>query len=237
MSDPIAAWRAGDQEAARKLVDQYLDRLVAVARRRISQRLASRVDPEDVVQSVFRTFFLRAKDGQFKIKDQDDLCKLLMRITVHKVLKQVEYHTAGKRDANLETEQGNRDEPQFRGRACELHGVTLVCKRQHHRSVSAKSTIAAGRIYDSLSLAIVTALFTRLAALVAGCSTAVLALAAQSTRNADPVRPDLDGVWDFSTRTPLQRMPQHAAKAFLELVKRASSEPNAAAPGIIAETA
>ena len=108
MSDPIAAWRAGDQDAARKLVDQYLDRLVAVARRRISQRLASRVDPEDVVQSVFRTFFLRAKDGQFKIKDQDDLCKLLMRITVHKVLKQVEYHTAGKRDANLETEQGNR---------------------------------------------------------------------------------------------------------------------------------
>jgi RNA polymerase sigma-70 factor (ECF subfamily) len=108
MSDPIAAWRAGDPEAARQLVDRYLERLVAVARRRLSQRLASRVDPEDVVQSVFRTFFFRAKDGQFKIKDQDDLCKLLMRITVHKVLKQVEYHTAGKRDANLETEQGNR---------------------------------------------------------------------------------------------------------------------------------
>jgi RNA polymerase sigma-70 factor (ECF subfamily) len=108
MSDPIAAWRAGDPEAARQLVDQYLDRLVAVARRRISQRLASRVDPEDIVQSVFRTFFFRAKDGQFKIKDQDDLCKLLMRITVHKVLRQVEFHTAGKRDANLETEQGNR---------------------------------------------------------------------------------------------------------------------------------
>jgi RNA polymerase sigma factor (sigma-70 family) len=108
MSDPIAAWRAGDPQAARQLVDQYLDRLLALAKRRISQRLASRVDPEDIVQSVFRTFFMRAKDGQFKLKDQDDLCKLLMRITVHKVLKQVEYHTAGKRDANLETEQGNR---------------------------------------------------------------------------------------------------------------------------------
>src|SRR6516165_11516048 len=108
MSDPIAAWRAGDPEAARQLVDQYLDRLVAVARRRISQRLASRVDPEDIVQSVFRTFFCRAKQGKFQIKDQDDLCKLLMRITVHKVLKQVEHHTAGKRDPHMETEQGNR---------------------------------------------------------------------------------------------------------------------------------
>jgi RNA polymerase sigma-70 factor (ECF subfamily) len=108
MSDQLQAWRADDQEAARQLVDRYLDRLVALARRRLSQRLASRVDAEDVVQSVFRTFFHRAKEGKFQIKDQDDLCKLLMRITVHKVLKQVEHHTAGKRDPHLETEQGNR---------------------------------------------------------------------------------------------------------------------------------
>ena len=101
-------WRAGDQDAARQLVDRYLDRLVALARRRLSQRLASRVDPEDVVQSVFRTFFCHAREGKFQIKDQDDLCKLLMRITVHKVLKQVEHHTAAKRDAYLEAEQGNR---------------------------------------------------------------------------------------------------------------------------------
>jgi RNA polymerase sigma-70 factor (ECF subfamily) len=108
MADPLDGLRANDQDAARQLVDRYLDRLVALARRRLSQRLASRVDPEDVVQSVFRTFFCRAKEGKFQIKDQDDLCKLLMRITVHKVLKQVEHHTAGKRDPRLETEQGNR---------------------------------------------------------------------------------------------------------------------------------
>ncbi|HMF13415.1 MAG TPA: sigma-70 family RNA polymerase sigma factor [Gemmataceae bacterium] len=108
MSDLPNGWRTNDEEAARRLVDQYLDRLVALARRRLSQRLASRVDPEDVVQSVFRTFFCRAREGKFQIKDNDDLCKLLMRITVHKVLKQVEHHTAGKRDPHMETEQGNR---------------------------------------------------------------------------------------------------------------------------------
>jgi RNA polymerase sigma-70 factor (ECF subfamily) len=108
MSSLPSGWRANDQDAARQLVDRYLDRLVALAKKRLSQKLAGRVDPEDIVQSVFRTFFYRAQQGKFEIKDQDDLCKLLMRITVHKVLKQVEHHTAGKRDAHLETAQGDR---------------------------------------------------------------------------------------------------------------------------------
>ncbi|HXG11997.1 MAG TPA: sigma-70 family RNA polymerase sigma factor [Gemmataceae bacterium] len=101
---------AGDEEAARQVVDRYINRLVALARQRLSQRLASRVDPEDVVQSVFRTFFGRVKAGKFHIEDQDDLCKLLVRITVHKVLRQVEFHQAAKRDPHLEAEQGSRSQ-------------------------------------------------------------------------------------------------------------------------------
>lgn len=104
----IARCRSGDPEAARKLFDNYVDRLVALARRRISQRLASRLDPEDIVQSVFRTFFGRIKDGQFQIANQDDLCKLLMRITVHKTLRQVAFHQAAKRDPHLESTQGEQ---------------------------------------------------------------------------------------------------------------------------------
>ncbi|GIW79371.1 MAG: hypothetical protein KatS3mg105_1178 [Gemmatales bacterium] len=102
----LGLWQAGDEEAARQLFDQYVDRLVGLARRRLSQRLASRVDPEDIVQSVFRTFFGRLKEGKFRIEEQDDLCKLLMRITVHKTLRQVAHHKAAKRDPSLETAQG-----------------------------------------------------------------------------------------------------------------------------------
>lgn len=101
----LEQWRAGDEDAARQLFDIYVERLVALARRRISQRLASRVDAEDIVQSVFRTFFGRARQGQFKVEDQDDLCKLLMRITVHKTLRQVAYHKAAKRDPGHEMGQ------------------------------------------------------------------------------------------------------------------------------------
>src|SRR5262245_29890118 len=88
-------WRAGDENAAKALFDRYVDQLVGLARRRISQRLASRIDAEDIVQSVFRTFFNRARDGQFVVEDPDDLCKLLARITVHKTLRQVAYHKRG----------------------------------------------------------------------------------------------------------------------------------------------
>src|SRR5258708_1975629 len=77
-----------------------------LARGRISQRLASRVDPEDIVQSVFRTFFVRLKDGRFVFAEQEDLCKLLMRITLHKTLRQVAFHKAAKRDPSMEAERG-----------------------------------------------------------------------------------------------------------------------------------
>ena len=79
--------RAGDAAAARELFDRYVDRLVAVARRRLSRPITSRVDPEDIVQSVFRTFFGRLRAGQFHLDQQNDVCKLLVRITVNKTLR------------------------------------------------------------------------------------------------------------------------------------------------------
>jgi RNA polymerase sigma-70 factor (ECF subfamily) len=106
--EALERWRAGDEAAARQLFDQYAERLIALARRRINQRLASRIDPEDVVQSVFRTFFHRAQQGQFRIADQDELSKLLVRITLHKTLRQVAFHQAAKRELTREESQGER---------------------------------------------------------------------------------------------------------------------------------
>lgn len=106
----VNLWRKGDQDAAQKLFERYTEKLVSLARRRISERLASRVDPEDVVQSVFRTFFHRARQGQFSVNDPDDLCKLLVRITMHKTLRQIEFHKAGKRDPSLEAGQGQESQ-------------------------------------------------------------------------------------------------------------------------------
>lgn len=103
----IERCRRGDEDAAREVFDAYVARLIPLARRRISQRLASRVDPEDIVQSVFRTFFARLKDDKFEINDQDDLFRLLVRITVHKTLRQIAHHKAAKRDPNMEMPQSD----------------------------------------------------------------------------------------------------------------------------------
>lgn len=106
----LKLWRAGDQNAARLLFDAYVERLVALARRRLSQRLVGRLDPEDIVQSVFRTFFGRVREGQFRIEEQDDLCKLLMRITVHKTLRKIAFHKADKRHPRHEANQNEQSD-------------------------------------------------------------------------------------------------------------------------------
>jgi RNA polymerase sigma-70 factor (ECF subfamily) len=100
-------WRSGDEDAARELFQIYEERLLGLARQRISQRFGSRLDPEDVVQSVFRTFFTRSKEGKFQVEKADDVWKLLARITVHKTFRQIAFHRAAKRNVNMEKTQGD----------------------------------------------------------------------------------------------------------------------------------
>jgi RNA polymerase sigma-70 factor (ECF subfamily) len=100
--------RLGDEQAAQQVFDAYVNSLLKLARKRISQRLTRRLDPEDIVQSVFRTFFRRVKEGQLRIEEEDDLGKLLTCITTRKALRQVARHKAAKRDCARE---GDPDAP------------------------------------------------------------------------------------------------------------------------------
>lgn len=94
--------RAGDESAARELYERYAERLIALAQTRLSMRLAGRIDAEDVVQSVFRSFFGAVRQGRFALQTSGDLWRLLLGITRNKFLFQVEHHTAGKRAVNRE---------------------------------------------------------------------------------------------------------------------------------------
>jgi RNA polymerase sigma-70 factor (ECF subfamily) len=109
----LSRWRMGDEEAARQLFALYVDRLVALARQRIGQRLATRIDAEDIVQSVYRTFFVGARDGRFQINESEDLLKLLARITVHKTFRQIAFHRAAKRDLYMEAGHGDQAQKQL----------------------------------------------------------------------------------------------------------------------------
>ena len=92
----------GDQQAFEAVFDRYSDRLIRVARSRISERLASRIEAEDVVQSVFRSFFGRVQENRFTFTEESDLWRLLVAITLNKLRNKVDWHTAAKRDVGME---------------------------------------------------------------------------------------------------------------------------------------
>ncbi len=94
--------RRGDEDAARVLYNGYFDRLLPLAQSRLSRQLSSRYDAEDIVQSVFCSFFARLKRDWSGLHDHDALFRLLVRMTVCKALKQAAHHTALKRHPRSE---------------------------------------------------------------------------------------------------------------------------------------
>ncbi|MBY0526906.1 MAG: hypothetical protein K2R98_26165 [Gemmataceae bacterium] len=96
-SDLLAQWQAGDQQAAAELFRRYAGRLIALARGQLSAQLNRRLDPEDVIQSVYRSFFVRARAGQYQLPPGADLWALLVAMTLHKLREQVRHNNRGKR--------------------------------------------------------------------------------------------------------------------------------------------
>ncbi len=88
--------------AAREVFVKYAGRLVALTRRQFGQRLAHRVDPEEVVQSAFKSFFVRQRDGGYELHGWPGVWGLLTVITLRKCADRVAYLQAGRRDVRRE---------------------------------------------------------------------------------------------------------------------------------------
>ena len=98
----LQRWRAGDEQAAEKVYDRYAGRLLELAKDQIGQRLGRRVGEEDIVQSVFRTFFRRVRDGEFHVDHSGTFWHLLASITLNKIRQKAKFHRAQKRDVRGE---------------------------------------------------------------------------------------------------------------------------------------
>lgn len=107
--DLVARWRQGDQQAAAKLFHRYAERLIALARSHLSPKMAQRIDPEDVVQSVYRSFFADTSAGRYDFERGGDLWHLLVAITQHKLRDQVKRNTRQKRAVAREQNLGKDD--------------------------------------------------------------------------------------------------------------------------------
>jgi len=95
----IARLRSGEDAAAREVFERFAGRLIGLARGHFNQILARKVDPEDVVQSAFKSFFVRHREGKLEVGDSDGLWNLLTLITLRKCADRVEYFRADRRDA------------------------------------------------------------------------------------------------------------------------------------------
>ncbi|MCY2962434.1 MAG: sigma-70 family RNA polymerase sigma factor [Planctomycetota bacterium] len=106
----LARVRAGESDAATELYLRYARRLHGLAQRQISTSLSRRIDPEEIVQSVFRTFFRRAATQDYFVPEGEELWRLLLVITLNKIRRSAKFHNAQRRDVRRTSDdQGGID--------------------------------------------------------------------------------------------------------------------------------
>jgi RNA polymerase sigma factor (sigma-70 family) len=96
--------RGGDAEAAGLLIQRFTRRLLALARSQLAPWSKGKLDPEDIVQSVYRSFFVRHGGGAFAFDTWDNLWALLSLMTIRKCADKTDYWLAACRDVRREVD-------------------------------------------------------------------------------------------------------------------------------------
>ena len=108
MTDPVSfegflrQLTDGGQSASAEVFARFAERLILLARSRLSAQLLQKMDPEDVVQSVFRSFFRRQGAGQFDFDNWGGLWGLLVTMTIRKCGRRADKFFAARRDIRRE---------------------------------------------------------------------------------------------------------------------------------------
>lgn len=100
--DLLTRFREGDTGAAAAIYHRYAARLRVTIQRRCSRALAARVEPDDILQSAFGSFFRRVGEPTAGGTHPDRLWGLLLLICLHKIRDAADYHHAAKRDTRRE---------------------------------------------------------------------------------------------------------------------------------------
>src|SRR3954462_4703931 len=96
----LARVRDGSQDAAAALYQHYAQRLLGPARAKCGADLAARVDAEDIVQSVFGSFFRAAARGYYNVPSGEELWGLLLVIALNKIRAKGAHHRAARGDVH-----------------------------------------------------------------------------------------------------------------------------------------
>jgi RNA polymerase sigma-70 factor, ECF subfamily len=95
--------------AGQELFSRFAHRLIALARLNLDARLRNKVDPEDVVQSVYKSFFLRYSDLPLEEDENGGLWALLTLITLRKCADRARYFGTERRNISREAQPASLD--------------------------------------------------------------------------------------------------------------------------------
>tara|TARA_R110002049_G_scaffold285698_1_gene466765 strand:- start:184597 stop:185208 length:612 start_codon:yes stop_codon:yes gene_type:complete len=90
--------REGDQEAAALLYDRYARRLFGLVKSKLGTKMAATTEPDDIVQSVFKSIFRGMQSGNYDAPPGSTLWNLLAVIAVNKLSNKANHHSAQCRD-------------------------------------------------------------------------------------------------------------------------------------------
>ncbi len=119
----IAKIRQGDEEAASGLYRRYADRILGLVKSQMGGLLRSGTEPEDIVQSVFKSVFRGVNSGAYEAPDGQSIWQLLAVIAVHKVRRKGRNQLAACRDARKTVEMDPSETPglAITGQEIEVH--------------------------------------------------------------------------------------------------------------------
>ncbi|RPI88679.1 MAG: sigma-70 family RNA polymerase sigma factor [Planctomycetaceae bacterium] len=105
--------RGGDEQAAVDLYERYAQRILGLVRNQMASHLRARHEPEDIVQSVFKSIFRGIQSGVYSAPGSGSLWSLISVVAVHKVRKTATRQAASRRDDRRTTSLDGVDDSQL----------------------------------------------------------------------------------------------------------------------------
>jgi RNA polymerase sigma-70 factor, ECF subfamily len=97
------------EEAARIIWERFSPKLKLLVRRHLDNRIFRREDEHDILQSMFASFYCGQSRGMATPASREELWKLLVRITMCKIVNAAHRHMADRRDYRRERPEGQAD--------------------------------------------------------------------------------------------------------------------------------
>jgi hypothetical protein len=97
-------------DAAAAIWSRYFGDLLQLARRNLSPALRQREDEHDLLQSMYNSFCVRQREGQYELPSREDLWNLLSQIVRNKAKNVAARHGRKSRDYRRETKPSAKAE-------------------------------------------------------------------------------------------------------------------------------